>query len=119
MALLFDEDYEALKQRGIPYEEDEASRFFLFTRYTLPIGLYTIDSCDVLVVIPANYNQEGNDMLWTFPRLYRGDSKDIPNVSNPGPGGDNRICKGREFCRWSRHYNFSAGHPSLWRPGRD
>lgn len=115
MPLLFDEDYSKLKDRGITYEEGEQQRFFIFTQIKLPPALYTTETCDVLVVIPPNYNQDGNDMFWTFPRLNRTDGKQIPAVLDPA-GGDNRIWNGKEYCRWSRHWQ--AG-PGIWRPGRD
>ena len=116
MPLLLDEDYKNLQDRGLAYEEDGHERFFVFTEYPLPPGLYTVARCDVLVVIPPNYNQAGNDMLWTFPRLYRADGKQIPNVNDPA-GGDNRVWKRREFCRWSRHWN--PPNAGAWRPGKD
>ena len=115
MPLLFDDDYENLRERGIAYEESEAKRFFIFTHISLPEGLYTVATCDVLVVIPPNYNQDGNDMFWTFPRLYRADAKPIPAVLDPA-GGDNRVLNGKEYCRWSRHW---PSGPGMWRPGKD
>lgn len=115
MPLLFDVDYENLKERGITFEESEPQRFFVFTHFILPEGLYTVATCDVLVIIPPNYNQDGNDMFWTFPRLYRADGKLIPAVLDPA-GGDNRVLNGKEYCRWSRHW--SSG-PGTWRPGKD
>ena len=115
MPLLFDEDYDKLENRGITFEESEQQQFFIFTQFSLPAGLYTTETCDVLVVIPSNYNQDGNDMFWTYPRLCRADGKQIPNVLDPG-GGDNRIFNGKEFCRWSRHW---PSAPGLWRPGKD
>jgi hypothetical protein len=118
MALLFDEDYIALQERGFSYVEDEQQRFFIFKDYPLPGGLYTVDTCDVLVVIPTNYNQDGNDMFWTNPRLHRSDGKTIPNTQNIGEVyNDNRNFQGIEYCRWSRHW--LHGTPSMWRPGRD
>ncbi len=116
MPLLFDDDYVKLKDRGLSYEESEQQRFFIFTQYPLLAGFYTVAACDVLVVVPSNYNQAGNDMLWTFPRLYRADGKQIPAVNDPG-GGDNRFWKEREFCRWSRHWNPPCH--GIWRPGKD
>ena len=116
MALLLDGDYVALAEWGLTWEESEPDRFFIFTALKLPEGMYTVAQADILVVVPANYNQAGNDMLWTFPRLYRRDGKAIPNVLDPG-GGDNRFYRQREFCRWSRHWN--PGAPGVWRPGKD
>ena len=115
MALLLPEDYKKLEERGITFEESQAQRFFVFTALALPDHVYTVERCDVLVVIPPNYNQAGNDMLWTNPRLARTSGQTIPQSHDPG-GGDNRIWNGREFCRWSRHWNSG---PVTWRPGRD
>ena len=116
MALLLDKDYAELDQRGLCYQEDEANRFLIFKDYPLPEGTYTVNACDVLVVIPPNYNQAGNDMFWTYPRLNRTDRKPIIQSNDPG-GGDNRQYQGREFCRWSRHWN--PGMAGVWRPGMD
>lgn len=116
MPLLFDDDYIALQERGFSYVEDEQHRFFIFKDYPLPAGFYSVEICDVLVVIPTNYNQDGNDMLWTNPRLHRSDGNIIPNTQNLGEG-DNRNFQGVEYCRWSRHWQ--PGTPGAWRPGRD
>lgn len=115
MALLLDTDYAEVTACGLDYVEDEAQRFFVLRNYLLPEGLYHEKACDVLVIIPQNYNQGGIDMLWTYPHLTRIDGKPIPNMNYPG-GGDNRTYGDREFCRWSRHWN----SPSVaWRPGKD
>jgi hypothetical protein len=116
MPLLFEADYAKLKDHSLSFEENEQQRFFIFTNYTLPAQLYKVEACDVLVVIPQNYNQAGNDMLWTYPRLHRTDGKQIPATMDPG-GGDNRSWSGKEFCRWSRHWN--PGSAGVWRPGKD
>lgn len=115
MPLFLDEDYKDLEERDVSFVEDEAQRFFVIQGYKLPEGVYKQDSCDVLVVIPGNYPQAGNDMFWTNPRLVRADGKVIPNTNEPR-GGDNRIFQGQEFCRWSRHWNHGS---SVWRPGKD
>ena len=115
MALLLDDDYENLAERGITFVEDEGLRAFIFTNFSLSEDLYTVSACDVLVIIPANYNQAGNDMFWTFPRLERKDGQQIPNSCEVS-GGDNRTSGGRVFCRWSRHWNEG---PGVWRSGRD
>lgn len=114
--LLLDEDYEKLYERSISIEEDEQNRFVIFKNHPVPEGIYTVDACDVLVVIPRGYNQEGNDMFWTNPRLVRRDARPIPATMDVG-GGDSRIHKGREFCRWSRHWRPDS--KAAWRPGMD
>lgn len=115
MPLLLETDYSKLKEMGLVFVEDEPHRFFVFKNYSLPTGVYSVSKCDVLVVIPQNYNQAGNDMFWTFPRLVRSDGKSIPQTTSCG-GGDNRIFEGNEYCRWSRHWNHGS---SVWRPGID
>lgn len=117
MPLLTDEDHEKLRGRGVPFQEDEAARCLVFLSVPLPNGMYQVSSADVLVIIPPNYPDAGNDMLWTYPRLVRADGALIPNTSEPGPHGDNRTFEGREFCRWSRHWQ--DHRVGRWRPGID
>lgn len=115
MPLLLDTDYAQLAERGLDYIEDGSQRFLVLRNFLLPEGRYHEKTCDVLVIIPPNYNQGGIDMLWTFPHLSRIDGRPIPKMNRPG-GGDNRFFEGKEFCRWSRHWNEPA---VTWRPGKD
>lgn len=118
MSLLFDEDYDILKSSGLVYEEDETSRYLIIKDYPLKPNLYKyndmpIDKVDVLVVIPANYNTSGTDMLWIYPALKKVDNTLIPSTMDFG-GADARFFGGKEYCRWSRHY-----HPNSWSPKID
>lgn len=115
MALLLDTDYAALEERGLSYLEDESNRYLVLPDYPLSNGLYHEKSCEILVIIPQNYNQGGIDMLWTHPHLTRLDGKPIPKMNKPGDG-DNKIFDGKEFCRWSRHWNSGS---AVWQPGKD
>lgn len=115
MPLFLNEDYNALRERKIDFVEDEGQRYFVIQGYKLPEGLYKQDYCDVLIIIPVNYPQAGNDMFWTHPRLVRTDGKPIPQTNEYG-GGDNRSYQGKELCRWSRHWNQGS---SMWQPGKD
>lgn len=114
MGLLLDEDYIELKERGVAYVEDAAQRFLILVNYVLPPGLYEQQTCDVLIAIPSNYNQAGNDMFWTCPRISRTDGQNIPATNEPGC--DSRTFDGRVFCRWSRHWNQGS---SVWKSGKD
>lgn len=116
MGLLLDVDYEKLGEQGVLFAEFEPERMVVFGSLELPPDLYQVSCCDALVIIPPSYNQSGNDMFWTFPRLLRRDGRGIPNTSNPG-AQENYHQTGREFCRWSRHW--PEGGPSAWRSGRD
>lgn len=116
MALLLPSDYELLREVGLPFEEGESQRYFIFANVLPRDNHYTVERCDVLVQIPPNYPQAGNDMFWTYPRLQRSDGKAIPATHDCG-FGDNRVWNGREYCRWSRHWDPSM--PGAWRIGKD
>lgn len=116
MSLLLESDYLRLKESGLEFDEDIEHRYFIFCGVALPENMYNVFHCDVLVVIPPNYPQAGNDMFWTNPLPKLADGRPIPAVLTPG-GGDNRRWQGREFCRWSRHWNPSSA--GRWRPGVD
>lgn len=116
MALLLDEDYDKLACHDVGIEEDEAARFVVFTDFALAPEFYTVANANILVAIPENYNQAGNDMFWTHPRLIRADGQVIPATSNVGDG-DNRQYAGQEYCRWSRHW--PTNKSGAWRSGID
>jgi hypothetical protein len=118
MALLFEEDYQILKESCLEYDEDEAQRFLVIKNFPLASGLYlnggtSLDQVEVLWVVPANYNTSGGDMFWVHPPLVRADGKAIPNAAGFG-GPEPRRFKGKEYCRWSRHWT-----PESWKPKTD
>ncbi len=118
MALLFDEDYVILNESGLEYIEVEDQRLLIITNYPAPKDLYIgnsvpIDTVEILVVIPTNYNTSGIDMIWTYPHLTRVDGKPIPNASVPN-GDDPRYHGEKQYCRWSRHFP-----PESWKPKVD
>lgn len=117
MALLFDEDYEILKNSGIEYEEAEVQRFLILKNFPLELGLYSyndefLESAEILIVIPPNYNTAGNDMLWTYPELKRTDRTPIPAAFGFGQG-DSRQYNDKEYCRWSRHFPANSWRPKI------
>jgi hypothetical protein len=117
MPLLFDSDYDYLKETGQEYVEDEAARFLILKQFPLPAGVFKTGGApcatvDVLYIIPQNYNTEGGDMFWVNCKLERVDGNPIPNIS--GPGEDSRTQAGIEYLRWSRHW-----HNKPWRPKID
>lgn len=113
--LLLDEDYAALSERGLVWEEDAQKRYLVFRKYPLPAGVFTVTEVDVLVQIPATYPRDGNDMLWVSPRLDRADGKEVPAQAERG-SANNLHHGGAEFCRWSRHWQETHNR---WRDGVD
>ena len=118
MELLLDKDYEILRESGLEYEEDINSGFLVLKNFPLLSGFYSFDgkaleTVEVLYMIPTNYNMSGGDMFWTHPYLTRVDGKAIPAMMQFG-GGDARVFKSKEYCRWSRHFA-----PDSWRPKVD
>ena len=119
MALLIEEDYSDLERMQLEFKEDEGLRFLVFLNFKLSSGLYQVDQCNVLVIIPQNYPAAGNDMLWTYPRLQRTDGREIPGTiapGNPDNQRDVRIFEEKIYERWSRHWNVGN---QVWRAGRD
>ena len=118
MALLFEDDYKILKESGLDYEEDSSQRFLLIKNFPLPSNLYAyegknLEFVEVIWIVPPNYNTSGGDMFWVNPALTRTDGKIIPAAFGFG-GSDSRSFKGKEYCRWSRHWL-----PESWKPKAD
>lgn len=108
MALLYEEDYEILKNSGLEYEEDEGQRYLIIKNFPLPTGLYVyggsaLEQVEVLWIVPTNYNTSGGDMFWVHPAMARADGKVIPNAEGFA-GSFARFYNGKEYCRWSRHW---------------
>lgn len=119
MALLTEEDYSDLERMELKYKEDDDQRLLVFLDFKLNAGLYQVEQCNVLVIIPQNYPTAGNDMLWTYPRLQRTDGQVIPGTiasSYPDSQRDIRIFEEKTYERWSRHWNVGN---QVWRAGRD
>ncbi len=114
MPLLFESDYEELRARGLTFVEDESLHRLVLRSFELPEFVYTQTACDVLVEIPPNYNQGGNDMFWTFPKLERADGRPIPNTGDASC--DPRTFEDKLFFRWSRHWHSGS---AVWQPGKD
>ena len=118
MPLLFDSDYEHLKEIGQNFAEDEKNRFLIFKDLPLPEGQYVADGAaisfvDVLYIIPPNYNVAGGDMFWTNPMLARADGQPIPSIGNGQAGQDSRMYDDKEYHRWSRHWNHNPWKPKV------
>lgn len=119
MALLTECDYMELERMQLDVLEDEPKRFLIFKNFQLKPGLYQVESCDVIVVIPSSYPQAGNDMFWTYPRLLRSDNAVIPGTLDLGHSQylvHMQTFDGKVFDRWSRHWQVGN---QIWRPGRD
>lgn len=114
MALLHDEDYRLLHDSGLQYEEGEAERFLVIKNFPLSPGFYVnpagepIEEVEILWIVPPDYNTSGGDMFWVYPDFRRADNKPIPNV-----GGDPRILNGKQYIRWSRHWNAATWKPKI------
>lgn len=118
MPLLFDEDYKIMDSSGLEYEENCAQRFLIIKNFPLSSGMYVsegkiLEYVEILWIVPHDYNTSGGDMFWVHPALCRADGKPIPCAFGFG-GQDSRNFQGKEYCRWSRHWN-----PSTWKPKTD
>lgn len=119
MALLTEEDYFDLEHMELKFKEAENLRFLVLLDFQLPAGLYQVNQCNVLVVIPPTYPTAGNDMLWTYPRLQRADGRAIPGTLDPSRSDYltyMQVYDEKVYDRWSRHWQ---AENQRWRPGRD
>lgn len=114
MELLTATDYEQLDGAGLDSVEESGRRFLILKDYQLPVGIYNVSKCNILVEIPSNYPDAGNDMFWVHPELFRSNGKAIPAAARFG-GGDPRHHDDKEYCRWSRHWNTVQ----RWDPAKD
>ncbi|MGZ8236270.1 MAG: E2/UBC family protein [Methylobacter sp.] len=119
MALLTEEDYSDLERMQLKFKEDDANRLLVFIDFDLVTGLYQVDRCNALVIIPPTYPAAGNDMFWTYPRLQRTDGLIIPGTIDPALPDcqrDIRVFEEKTYDRWSRHWQVGN---QIWRAGRD
>ena len=114
MNLLTSNDYDCLNKMGLQSIEVPDQHFLILKDYELPEGIYNVNKCNILVIIPNNYPDAGNDMFWVHPELYRSDGKQIPAAFKFG-GNDARHHDNKEYCRWSRHWD----NNQRWNPSED
>lgn len=75
--------------------------------YRVPVG-YDHETTDLLLRLPRQWPDGTPDMFWTEPHLKIKASGAWPNAS-----AHLMVIDGRQWQRWSRHYN------DRWRPGSD
>jgi len=114
--LLLPTDYATLLSNGVQHSEDADQRILILKSFPLPPGLYKQERVDVLIKIPPGYGDQGIDMFWTCPRLELLSGQAINATMDIG-SSENIQWEGREYTRWSRHWNGYGDTP--WRPGLD
>jgi hypothetical protein len=79
----------------------------IFRNYRLPPGVFDVDTCDLLVLLPGGYPDAPPDMFYAHPWLKLKGGDRYPNAADqPHEFASQR------WQRWSRHNN-------EWRPGTD
>lgn len=81
------------------------TRWLLLPGFRLPPG-YQIELCLVAIRIDGGYPPGKLDMAWFFPALARGDGRPINALST-------EQIDGKQFQRWSRHYEWRLGEDDL------
>jgi hypothetical protein len=102
-----DEDY--LRQKGfdwelIPVEEEGC---LVLKGYSVSATVYDRSATDVMIRIPAQYNNAALDMFYCDPPLK------LKNGGYPNRADHFENHVGRKWQRFSRHF------PTPWRPGVD
>ena len=73
----------------------------IISNYELPDG-YTPKKADLMIMIPENYPTANLDMFYFSPGIRREDNMTIEGLSN-------ETHFGKQWQRWSRHYEWRAG----------
>ena len=98
-----DEDTVYLESLGKKWEieTDSQDRMLIIYSFDLPEG-YDKKSSDLMILIPSNYPFAELNMFYLFPGVQRKDDRPIPQLAQETHGG-------REWQRWSRHYERKEG----------
>jgi hypothetical protein len=106
---LLPEDAKSLRDRQIPYQisEEGGMTCLVIPEWILPAGLDRPQT-DVLIRLAAGYPDLAPDMWWVDPPLRRGNGSTIPGTES------HEFYLGRQWQRWSRHFQ-----PGQWQPGID
>jgi len=106
---LLPEDAQYLANRRIAHEiRDEAGMTcVLLPGWPLPAGL-DHGQVDLLIRLAPGYPEIAPDMWWVDPPLHTANGAIIPNTESV------EVHLGRQWQRWSRHFN-----PGQWQPGID
>lgn len=106
--MLRPDDKAYLESREIDHEvvSDAAGTHVILADVPTPQGLQP-DAVDILITLPAGFNDTAPDMFWCQPAITRVDGTPIPGT------GAHRDFQGRNWQRWSRHIG------GAWRPGID
>ncbi len=102
-------DASVLTSRGlaITLREEDGRIFLVFGGYPLPVGLYNMERCDLMVFTTAHYPSAGFDMFWTDEGLL------LKSGGVPGGGASIETYLGRRWRRFSYHpYNAKPWNPS-------
>ncbi|MHB1582400.1 MAG: E2/UBC family protein [Acidimicrobiales bacterium] len=102
-------DAQFLERAGYRYcaTVENGMTLLVIQAFALPDGLQP-RVVDLLLQLPAGFPDVSPDMYWCSPAVTRGDAG-IPGVDSGTP----YQYIGRNWQRWSRHYD------GLWRPGID
>ncbi|EKI0253780.1 multiubiquitin domain-containing protein [Enterobacter asburiae] len=98
-----------LESRNIIFEEcsESGQSGVILKGVQLPVGKFTSDVVDVLIMLPAGYPDCPPDMFYCTPWL-----KLLANATDPRAANVTHAFAGQDWQRWSRHNN-------EWRPGVD
>ena len=102
-----EDDEDHLDSLGLSWEavESGGERWLLIHEHPIPTG-YNVPAATAAIRIDGGYPPGKLDMVWFHPDLARTDGKPIGALSS-------QMIDGRNFQRWSRHYDWRDGVDSL------
>jgi hypothetical protein len=101
------EDTKFLSSKGYDFEvlKEGDTTHIIIKGFQFPKGFYSVDKADILICVLPGYPETALDMFWVNPAVAFSDGSQPPATT------ERQIWHGREWQRWSRHYN--------WRPSVD
>lgn len=102
-------DRRYLEDRGITFDEvgDGAQRGIVLRDFSLPPGLFAVETADILIILPGGYPDVPPDMFFSNPWLKLKANDHYPYAAEAALS-----FAGKNWQQWSRHNN-------EWRPGTD
>ena len=106
---LLESDETYLRDKGYNFEWFDSGTELYVIIHEVPLpNVYSVQSVDLLIKIPAGYPNAALDMFWTHPRVT------LANGQVPKGGDSTWEYAGKTWQRWSRHRQNTP-----WRPGVD
>lgn len=102
-----DTDFLASKEYSFEVLTEGGNTHVIIKDFPFPSQFYSVEKAELLVKIPSGYPVTPLDMFWTNPIIS------FVNGTPPPATTERETLHGKEWQRWSRHYDWRVGIDSL------